>query len=338
MGAEKEKTGGERIVEEKDEKGRISIRRIYRSGTLVSQTSYLPLVEGHPFHAFESVPDEKGTLVLRRKYDLYPDGSTLLVQDLKEHTIDYFAKNGKKIMHEINPNDLKKRDIVMLDEKGEILIRTYQAEKKLHPDLTEKQYIDDILVKNLTTPERLHFFCDHFIQYLPDSEDRFRGNPDYWQTPEETVETMTGDCEDVAFLTEYILKLQGKNPHVVALPHHPIPKGHLHAACIWIEKRSDGRFDVCSLCNFGLDVNGNPFAHKTKPEREKGYTREEILKGLNALAEKYPATLVGLPEGKTYSFDPKKIRIMHAPNPKRAGKSPWEFVSIDVFFKKSEAR
>lgn len=323
---------------EYDEDGRIAFRNRYENGRLISRTSYLHAADGSFLMAFESIPDETGKLVFSRSFDLYPGGSPLRVHDLRTKTIDYFGKDGKKIMHEANPMDKEKRDIVMFDAKGNILIRTYQAEKTLHSSLTPKQYIDTVLVKNLSTPERLHFFFDHFIAYLPDTEDRFRGNPDYWQKPEETVEAMTGDCEDAAILAQEILRKQGKDSYVVALPHNPKPKGHLHAACLWIQQRSDGRFDVFSLCNFGLDINGNPFTRKPKSERTKGYTKENIIAGFNALAEKYPATHTGLPAGEKYSFDPKKIRIMYAPDARRAGQSTFQFVSSDIFFKKSEAK
>lgn len=324
---------------EYDEDGRIAFKDRYENGRLVSRTSYLHAADGSFLHAFESTPDEKGKLVISRAFYLYPDGSPLRIHDLRTKTVEYFGKSGKKIMHETNPMDKKLRDIVMFDEKGEILIHTYQAEKRLRPSLAPQQYIDDILVKNLNTPERLHFFFDHFIEYLADTEDRFRGNPDYWQKPEETVEMMTGDCEDAAILAQYILRKQGKNPYVLQIPTDVEPKRpdeavHVHATCIWIEERSDGRYDVKSLCDFGLDINGNPFVRREKPERSQGYSKKDIVKGLNALAEKYPASLIGLPAGKTYAFDPTRIRILHAPDRRRPGQATATIVTTDVFFKK----
>lgn len=57
------------------------------------------------------------------------------------------------------------------------------------------------VVPQFSTSEEYHAWIEENITYEEEL-----GNADYWKTPEETIQSMRGDCEDVAILLMYLLK------------------------------------------------------------------------------------------------------------------------------------
>lgn len=55
---------------------------------------------------------------------------------------------------------------------------------------------------------------------------------DYWKTPEETLRDKGGDCEDMAFLSQKILKQLGYTSHILIMTN----KENGHAICVFQEK------------------------------------------------------------------------------------------------------
>lgn len=100
-----------------------------------------------------------------------------------------------------------------------------------------------LLANTLERPEQLHAYCKEHLRYIPEE----RGK-DHWQSPEETVQKGGGDCEDFALFGQKILQHQRKLAHVLALPRH--------AVCVWIEQRTDEKYNIYTLDENGVDKNG----------------------------------------------------------------------------------
>ena len=66
---------------------------------------------------------------------------------------------------------------------------------------------------------------------------------DYWQTPEETLELKTGDCEDFAFLVLYILNQQTKPKEAYFVL---IDSGEVDSHAICVFKKEDGTWGIFS--------------------------------------------------------------------------------------------
>lgn len=110
-----------------------------------------------------------------------------------------------------------------------------------------------LLAKTIERPEQLHAYLKEHLRYLPEEHGQ-----DHWQSPEETVQKGGGDCEDFALLGQKILQHQGRPAHVLALPGH--------AVCVWIEKRTDGKYDV-----YALDERGIQSFHGSIPGEHRGF-------------------------------------------------------------------
>lgn len=66
--------------------------------------------------------------------------------------------------------------------------------------------------------------------------------PDRWQTPEETMEVRSGDCEDFAALASYVLDRIGVSNGILVINFKGTDLGHV--VCIW--KETDGSFSYIS--------------------------------------------------------------------------------------------
>ncbi len=66
--------------------------------------------------------------------------------------------------------------------------------------------------------------------------------PDRWQTPEETMEAGSGDCEDFATLASYVLDHIGVSNEILIVKFKGTDAGHV--ICIWRE--TDGSFSYIS--------------------------------------------------------------------------------------------
>lgn len=66
------------------------------------------------------------------------------------------------------------------------------------------------------------------------SDKKIYGINDYWQTPEETLKLGTGDCEDYAILSQFILKKLGyKEVYIIVIAEKK--KKSTHAVCVFKE-------------------------------------------------------------------------------------------------------
>lgn len=179
---------------------------------------------------------------------------------------------------------------------------TLLEEQKLNPLLTEERYLA-LLTHTLTTPEKLHAYVRKNLRYIREEQDQ-----DSWQSPEETLRKGGGDCEDFAFFGQEILRRQGKLAHVIALPGH--------AACVWVEKRPDGRYDVYTLDELGIDRNGkweelSRSPHRALPKEEEGFTTP--IEALNAALHKFDGE-----DTAPYAVHPYWIPVLRKIGPFRA--------------------
>jgi hypothetical protein len=66
--------------------------------------------------------------------------------------------------------------------------------------------------------------------------------PDRWQTPEETMEAGSGDCEDFAVLASYVLDHIGVSNEILVIKFKGTDLGHV--ICMW--KETDGSLSYIS--------------------------------------------------------------------------------------------
>lgn len=55
---------------------------------------------------------------------------------------------------------------------------------------------------------------------------------DYWQTPQETMDRCTGDCEDIAILKAHILRKMGLKPRLAYCKFKYAPHLEAHIVCV----------------------------------------------------------------------------------------------------------
>lgn len=65
---------------------------------------------------------------------------------------------------------------------------------------------------------------------------------DYWKSPKETIRDKGGDCDDLAILTQYVLKKLGYKAYVIVIEYYNMDE--MHAICIF--KHKDGTFSYYS--------------------------------------------------------------------------------------------
>lgn len=87
----------------------------------------------------------------------------------------------------------------------------------------------------------------------PDELEKFYANgfravfkiPDYYQSPQETLDRKMGDCSDLAELTQAIFKEMGISSEVVVVKF--ANNKFKHAICVWKEGDYYSYFDVMTL-------------------------------------------------------------------------------------------
>lgn len=75
---------------------------------------------------------------------------------------------------------------------------------------------------------------------------RDRGG-DHWQTPEELVESHTGDCEDIALFKYGLLRKIGYDASIVIVNDRVARTGHAYCEC--------GGYWLCNRANWLLDAH-----------------------------------------------------------------------------------
>ena len=80
------------------------------------------------------------------------------------------------------------------------------------------------------TPAVLGEFLHQHIRFSDDAVSR--GVPDYWQTPEESLERGEGDCEDYALLAQEVFQRQGVEAFLFSLYGKD---GYAHTVCVFLE-------------------------------------------------------------------------------------------------------
>ncbi|HTL48097.1 MAG TPA: transglutaminase-like domain-containing protein [Verrucomicrobiae bacterium] len=106
------------------------------------------------------------------------------------------------------------------------------------------------------SPKDLARFMRKNFRFQDDA--RIFRQEDYWQSPEEFWRRKTGDCEDYALFSQYVLSLQGKEAFVVSL--YDIT-GYGHTVTLFKE---DGRYNV---------MNEDRFYAYRSPTIEEALTR-----------------------------------------------------------------
>jgi hypothetical protein len=98
------------------------------------------------------------------------------------------------------------------------------------------------------TPQDAVEFVAWSIRYVPDD---IHDREEYWQSPDQTWEWKTGDCEDNVILAMYILRQEfGGWPQFAGGWMEGLTEGGWHAWLIY-----DGRWYECQT---GADVTDNP--------------------------------------------------------------------------------
>ena len=113
--------------------------------------------------------------------------------------------------------------------------------------------IQTIIARPITAaPESIDLFLSaHNIKNLPEYIQWYQANMKYipdesrdqWAQPLETLRKKGGDCEDLAFLNQAVLKKLGYNPHVVAFGK--LKNGHVFTAF-----KINGQFQVIDNINY----------------------------------------------------------------------------------------
>ena len=106
---------------------------------------------------------------------------------------------------------------------------THTLSSMYHIKYGQEKYISNYLKKtitnnNLKTPTDISDWLLQNITYTYDKE--IHNKYDYWQTPIETVELKTGDCEDYAILSGELLKEIGVKSVLVGLQTSLTKSGH----------------------------------------------------------------------------------------------------------------
>lgn len=92
---------------------------------------------------------------------------------------------------------------------------------------------------NITSPEAVTAWVSRQIEYKRD--EKVWGEPDYWQTPEETLSMGTGDCEDVAILTVSLLRALGWSSKEAFVVTGVMTDGVGHA---WVVAKEGSRWRI----------------------------------------------------------------------------------------------
>lgn len=125
----------------------------------------------------------------------------------------------KQIITNKNESDAKDR---LLAEALQQVTQAIAATSNTLQNSLNKLYID-FATSNRPDPITLQHYMLANIEYNLDYEHSIES--DYFQSPEETMRVGNGDCDDMAFLTTYILRKWGYDANVYIIMF-PTPPGH----------------------------------------------------------------------------------------------------------------
>jgi len=88
--------------------------------------------------------------------------------------------------------------------------------------------------------------------YMSDKDST--GKKEYWKTPKETMNDKNGDCEDFAFLANYILTdLHYESYVFVVFAQYFLKESYVHAICVFKDKDQLRYFSNNKLCPYGFN-------------------------------------------------------------------------------------
>lgn len=126
------------------------------------------------------------------------------------------------------------RDHISTDDISTILqSKSHSEETQL---IKEKTQTNDFHIEQFLTENNIKTF-DHYLVWFNQNIKYSRDIKDEWLTPQEILERGNGDCEDMAFLSEAVLKHFGYEPRVLAVNY---PEG----AHVFTLFKKDGRMHV----------------------------------------------------------------------------------------------
>ena len=273
---------------------------------------------------------------------------------IQDKNIDIYGKNGAKIASQFFDESIGDYRSFIYAKNSE-KFATLDYMQKQNPNMTDRQYLEKFLPKNLDTYEKLHYYLKLFMRYTSDDiplrplkatdflkvirQEVFDimsvSEDEKFQQGIETVNRleerkMCGDCDDYSFLAQAIIEAQNKilkakgkllnrgKPYVVGVPGHAI--------CVWIEKRPDGRYDAYSISTEGLDKNGNKYGDLPDEEKNKGYA--SIKEGINAIMAKYNPGLWNTIKKRKHQLKGNYIPILNITN---EGKPVLNYQPLKIF-------
>jgi predicted transglutaminase-like cysteine proteinase len=124
------------------------------------------------------------------------------------------------------------RDRLAGKQKDAVVGILAQASARLQEMGDENRYLVDMRSLGLDTPRKISDWMRANFEYRTDSF--LHKQPDYWQTPQESLALRSGDCEDAAFLIQALLRENNIVSTVIAVsftrPDNPTAG---HALCIF---------------------------------------------------------------------------------------------------------
>jgi len=94
--------------------------------------------------------------------------------------------------------------------------------------------LEDLAIKYRTLPQACRWVVRN-IKYTGDQDKH--GVNDYWQAPQETFDSQTGDCEDIAVLMAYIGDLLNYHTKIYVIQYWEGGKQQSHAICVFYHGR-----------------------------------------------------------------------------------------------------
>lgn len=111
--------------------------------------------------------------------------------------------------------------------------------------------ISFIIPSWINTPKDLSIWLEKDFTYQAEEE-----NKDYWKTPKETIKDKGGDCEDLAFLAQYVLKKLGYETKLIIIVLQINDNDRTgHAICVFKNKKGKWEhFSNTQYINLGFDT------------------------------------------------------------------------------------
>jgi hypothetical protein len=152
------------------------------------------------------------------------------------------------------------------------------------------------VARHFGDPRSLSDFMQVCFEYVSDLH--HHGLEDHWQTPEQTLRSGRGDCEDFAVFAHRVLALRGRESRVLCL--FTAEEGH--ALCVARERRK-----LYTLCNEGLREIDAPRDSRGLCERAARRVASRVYPGRwESCSYVDPEALAQLIEDRiTRPFDPR---------------------------------